>query len=180
MPIGAALIGGGAGIWGASQAGKYSSSANTQNQKMLSPYTSGGANAMLELSDPSKYFQSSPGFQFALQQGKNSVNTNAATNGLLRSGGAVKSLQANATGLADTDFNNWWSQQQGLATTGLNATNSGLQSNEWNANNQGNMALTAGNVIGQTAGSLSAGTSANLGNLMSQYMGGGGSSYGGG
>lgn len=51
-------------------------------------------------------YQNSPGFQFQLQRGLDSVNSNMAARGASNSGAAQKSLASFATGLLNQDYNN--------------------------------------------------------------------------
>ena len=51
-------------------------------------------------------FQQSPGYQFQLQQGLNSVQNSAAAGGGLLSGATMQALQKYGTGLAAQDYNN--------------------------------------------------------------------------
>jgi hypothetical protein len=65
------------------------------------------------LNTPGAY-QQSPGYQYALQQALQSVNSNAAARGMLESGAALKQAQTTAAGLANQDYNNWWNRQNQL------------------------------------------------------------------
>lgn len=49
-------------------------------------------------------FQSSPGYQFALEQGLNTIQNNAAAKGMLLSPNTIKDLSTYATGVANQDF----------------------------------------------------------------------------
>lgn len=51
-------------------------------------------------------YQSSPGFQFQLQKGLDTVNSNMAARGASNSGAAQKALASYATGLLNQDYNN--------------------------------------------------------------------------
>lgn len=65
-------------------------------------------------------FRDSTGYQFGKQQGMDSITGNAATQGLLNSGGTLKALNTFGQNYADTQYGNY---------TGLlqNQVNSGLQ-----------------------------------------------------
>jgi hypothetical protein len=56
--------------------------------------------------------QNTPGYQFQLQQGDNSVNAAAAANGTLNSGNQLLALSNYNQGLAGTTYNNYVSQLQ--------------------------------------------------------------------
>lgn len=128
------------------------------------PFLQAGKDALSRISNPNTLlsnFTTSPGYQFRLQQGLDSVGQSKAVNGLLRSGGAVKALNDYASGTASNEFGNWWNQQMGLVQTGQSglATEGGVADNKSNIalNNgaqQGNAAIGLGNNIGNLAGSL--------------------------
>lgn len=146
------------------------------------PFLQAGTSALGRISNPNALlsnFQTSPGYQFRMQQGLDAVNQSKAQNGLLRSGGATKALNDYASGTASSEFGNWWNQQMQLVNTGEKglATEGGVADNSSNialANGaqQGNSAVALGNNVGNLAGSLAT--------LLQPKAGGGGSSYGGG
>lgn len=80
-------------------------------------------------------YQTSPGYQFQMDQGMNAINNNAALNGMRRSGATMKALNSYGQGVASQDYNKWLSGLQGLGTAGLTA-----------AAGSGNTALYAGNA----------------------------------
>lgn len=172
MPIGGAIggaISGGLGLLGASNA---SNAANKQNQANIAPWLKAGQGAIQNLSNPNslmKNFYTSPNYKFTLQQGLNAVGTDKAVNGLLRSGGAIKSLNNYAQGEAAGQFNNYVGQQQFISQQGTQAAAGANASNTTNSTNQGNIDLGAGNLFGNLAGSLA---------KYSQPTAGTGSSYG--
>lgn len=89
-------------------------------------------------------FYNSPGYQFALQQGQQSVNRGAAASGSLYSTNNLNQLDQNAQGYASQQYNNYVNQLMGLAgygAAGVSATSGA--------------ATTAGNNI--SANQLSAG-----------------------
>lgn len=73
-------------------------------------------------------YQQSPGYQFALQQGNNQINNNAAATGNV-GGNQLKTLQTYGVGAANQDYNQWLqnyampyiSQLQGASGQGLTA-----------------------------------------------------------
>lgn len=69
-------------------------------------------------------FQNSDGYQYNLNNALGSTNSNAYASGLGNSGATMKALQNNAANLADTYFNNYYSDLSGLSNTGLQATQS--------------------------------------------------------
>lgn len=72
-------------------------------------------------------FQTSPSYQFALNQGLQQQQRQAAASGQRGSGAEQKALTQYATNLANTEYNQW---QQGL----MGLTNMGAQANEQAAN----------------------------------------------
>lgn len=73
-------------------------------------------------------YLNSTAYNFQLGQGTNAINSDAASKGLLDSGGTAKALQAYGQNLAGTTFNNYLSQlgnlnsqQGGTATMGQTA-----------------------------------------------------------
>jgi hypothetical protein len=79
-------------------------------------------------------FQEDPGYQYARQQGLDSVNANSAARGLLRSGAAVKALQTQGDNLANQHYNDWFNRQNTLYNDARNAFQSDRTSglNVWN------------------------------------------------
>lgn len=175
-----------AGTIGAAGAQKDAAKAAQAQQAKVNtdaqPFLAAGTQALGRISNPNallQNFQTSPGYQFRMQQGLDAVNQSKAQNGLLRSGGAVKALNDYASGTASSEFGNWWNQQMGLVGTGEKglATEGGVADNSSNialANGaqQGNASIALGNNVGNLAGSLAT--------LLQPKAAGGGSSYGGG
>ena len=81
-----------------------------------------------------KTLQSTPGYQFQLQQGDNAINAAAAANGTLNSGNQALALSNYNQGLAGTTYNNYVSQLQpylnsaATAAGGIGSTYAGLGS----------------------------------------------------
>jgi hypothetical protein len=66
-------------------------------------------------------FQSSPGYQYAVQQGLQGVDAGAASKGMLTSGQTIKAEQTLGTNLANQNFSSYVNTLSGLATSGLSA-----------------------------------------------------------
>jgi len=66
-------------------------------------------------------FQSSPGYNFQMQQGTQALDRSAAGKGLFGSGNNAAALTQYGQGLANQDYGNWLSRLQGLGTQGLAA-----------------------------------------------------------
>lgn len=113
---------------------KQSQSSSTSNQAY--PYLQGAlsgdvsngtsANDMLSQllgGDQSglQNFQNSSGFQNQLQQGSQAVTDNAASRGLLQSGGTGKALTSYGQGLASQSYNSYLQNLLGLSNAGTAA-----------------------------------------------------------
>lgn len=68
-------------------------------------------------------FQTSPGYQFRLQQGQNSIQNLLASKGGLKSGAAMKALQEYAQGTASSEYGNQIGYLTNLANIGQNSAN---------------------------------------------------------
>lgn len=66
-------------------------------------------------------FQTSPGYQFALNQGLNAINADAATKGQTLSGNTMEGINNYAQGTAAQQYNNYINQLQNLASGGMSA-----------------------------------------------------------
>lgn len=113
-----------------------------------------GNNGTAAQSSAFQNFQNTPGYQFALQQGLNAVNANAAAMGSPLSGNNQQAVNNYAQGVANQTYNNYVNQLQNMASGGANAatgvSNAGLtgaggiaQIGQNNANNQ-NTAIGTG------------------------------------
>lgn len=114
--------------------------------------------------------QATPGYQFALNQGENAVQSGAAANGSLLTGGTLNAEQQYGQGLANTNYNNVYNQALQSYNTNYN-TWSNNQANQFNR-----LATLAG--AGQTSaaqlgsqGTQEAGQVANTLSNMGQQVG---------
>ena len=132
-------------------------------------------------------YQSSPGYQFALDQGQSAIDGSAASSGGLFSGATLQAQTEYATGMASQDYNNQFNNYQveyanqqneynnymnrlgGLANSGQGAA--GMQ-----ATAGSNYAAGASNALGnignaQSAGAIAQGNAINSGmsNALSTY-----------
>lgn len=96
-------------------------------------------------------FRTSPGYQFALQQGQQALQRQAAARGMSGSGAASRELARYGQGMADQEYGNYQNRLQGLASMGAG--------------------------MGQTAAQQSIGAGQNLANLGAGYAGQIGSIY---
>lgn len=176
MPVGAALAASaataGASIYGANQSSKAAKQERQLQQQNfetirgdMAPFRALGTQGATALSDPSKSFEASPGYAFRLKQGMDGVAGNAAVNGLLNSGSALKALSDYNQNAATSEYNNWWNQQMGLvnagqasaaqtAMAGTNNANAQGQAIGMNAANQGAAAMSMANAIGSGLGAI--------------------------
>jgi hypothetical protein len=118
---------------GASQARDALNQGVTTATNQLSPWATSGQPANADQADllglngqpaadaAMAKFQSSPGYTWQLGEGLRAVDAGAAANGLLRSGAALKAEQTFGSGLAATDFGNYWNRLQQLSGSGLDA-----------------------------------------------------------
>jgi hypothetical protein len=116
-----------------------------QNQAFLNPYNQAGTGAVNTLNDllvnrNMGAFQASPGYQFRLNEGINSLNRLANARGQLFSGNQAKEVANYSSGLASEEFQNYINQLMGLTNTGLSA-----------ATNQANLGGQAAPGLGELA-----------------------------
>jgi len=95
-------------------------------------------------------FQASPGYQFALQQGLDSVNALAGAKGGLNSGKTMQDLLTYGQGMANQEYNNYLGQIYGLVNVGTGAAGN-------QANAGANYAANAGNALSSKGNAASAG-----------------------
>lgn len=64
-------------------------------------------------------FRDSTGYQFGMNQGMQSITGNAATQGLLNSGGTLKAMDTFGQNYANTQYQNYLNPLQSLLSSGL-------------------------------------------------------------
>lgn len=80
-------------------------------------------------------FQTTPGYQFRLQQGINALDNSAASRGMVLSGAQARGISDYGQNTASQEYGNYINELNGMAGNGLNASNSlagvnsGLQQN---------------------------------------------------
>jgi hypothetical protein len=183
--IGSAAIGANASENAASQQANsadkalaFQESTQATNQANYAPYLAAGSTSVNKLmtdlnngtfgpgSNPTftaptaDQARSTPGYQFTLSQGERGVNASAAAAGGALSGGAVKSSEQYASGLADSTYNDVYNRS--LSTYQAQLAN---QAQEYSQLYQPaalgeNAAAQSGNTAQQVAG--------NVGSLMTQ------------
>ena len=118
---------------GQSQANAAIQQGITTATNQLSPWTTTGVPANAQESNllglngqpaadaAMSTFQSSPGYQYQVQQGLRGVDASAASQGILRSGATIKAEETLGSNLANQDFGNYWNRLQQLSGNGLTA-----------------------------------------------------------
>ncbi len=64
-------------------------------------------------------YQSSPGYQFQLDQGLQALRRSASSRGMLGSGSTSADILGYSQGLADQDYSSWLDRLQGLGSQGI-------------------------------------------------------------
>ena len=118
-------------------------------------------------------FQTSPGYQWQLEQGLRGIDAGAASKGILRSGATIKAEETYGQGLANQDFTNYYNRLYNLSGQGLTAAggvataNQNLISNEeGNATSQNTAITNTANAQNSATGNLFSG----LGNTVNSLL----------
>jgi hypothetical protein len=184
---------------GASQARDALNQGVTTATNQLSPWATSGQPANADQADllglngqpaadaAMAKFQSSPGYTWQLGEGLRAVDAGAAANGLLRSGAALKAEQTFGSGLAATDFGNYWNRLQQLSGSGLDAAKGIASAATGGAQQIAGVDTGQASMDASIYGNMAKGVSTGANQLMSNtafqnYIGGGGggaSSYAG-
>ena len=115
------------------------SGAQTQEVATGSNTSADNRTAQQRQADALAAFQTSPSYQFRLQQGLKDLETSAAARGNLISGDQLKAITNYGQGLASTEYNSYVDRLSQLAGYGANA-----------ATNTANQAVQTGANVGQT------------------------------
>lgn len=137
----------------------------------ISPYTTSGTNALtaqenlLGLNGAAgtgaqqqafNNFNNSTGYQWGLNNGLNAINSNAYASGDADSGATLKALQDRGTQLANSQFNTYYNDLNGLSNQGLDAYRS--LANEMNTATSGEASsntaaanASSSGVLGETS-----------------------------
>lgn len=115
-------------------------------------------------------YQETPGTQYLLQKGADSVNALAGSRGGLDSGATRQALQENAMGIASQGYNTYLNRLAGLSDMGTNAAG-------MNATNSANYVANASNALANMGNAQSAGYIGSA-NAINQGIGNAISSYG--
>lgn len=137
MPLGAAVGLGalniGAKVIGANEARDARKDASRDANRRLDetkaaaqPFMDFGLQGLEALSDPNamrESFETSPGYQFRMNEGLNAVNTNKAVQGLLRSGSSIKDVVRFSQGVASDEWGRHVNDQRYKVGVGQQAGN---------------------------------------------------------
>lgn len=101
------------------------------------PWRQAGGDALNRLNRAStgdmSDFQTSPGYQFRLDEGTRNLENRFSTRG--GGGNAMRALAEYSQGVASNEFGNWWNRQSNLAGVGQAATAGTAQAGAQSANN---------------------------------------------
>jgi hypothetical protein len=117
-------------------------------------------------------FRTSPGYEFALNQGRDQVMTGAAAGGNLFSGRTLKDLGRFGQGMADQQFGNWFNRVGGIAGQGGQATGTMANVGMGTAGNLSDLATRGGDARASSyinSANAITGGAQNLANLYSYY-----------
>lgn len=106
-------------------------------------------------------FQSSPGYNFQLQQGTNAITNNASALGGVNSGNTLKALQGYGTGLANQDYWNFYNAFTGNQNRVATSLGSLAGAGQNAAANLGSAGSNLGTQVGNNNAAAANATSAN-------------------
>ncbi|MTH33063.1 hypothetical protein GL279_00425 [Paracoccus limosus] len=89
-------------------------------------------------------FTETPGYQFQLQQGQDSINALAGAKGGLHSGATLKALSGYNQGLASQEYGNYLNRLSGLTNMGTSAAANQASAGQAYATNAGNALMAGG------------------------------------
>ncbi|MBR0560049.1 hypothetical protein [Neokomagataea anthophila] len=99
------------------------SQSGQQANALLGNYATAGNNAINALNGglTQNFLENTPGYKWNLNQGEQAATNSAAARGLANSGAALKGASTYASGLADSTYQNQFSDTNALANYGYNA-----------------------------------------------------------
>jgi hypothetical protein len=119
--------------------------------------------------------QNTPGYQFRLQQGEQSLNNTAAAKGNLLSGAAAKEMQRYGQGFASTEYQSAWDRAQSAYQNAVNRYNTNRQTKYNMLAGQGQQGQNAAGTMatgqmaaGQNSAQIYGNTANNLANISTQ------------
>lgn len=150
-------VGGGGTASGGGQPYSYNPEAGSFNTGAASSQPYGG-------------FQTSPGYQFRVDEAMKAIERSAAARGSFRSGATMDALQRRVQGVASNEYENYANRLAALAGVGQNATGSTAAAGANYAQQQGQTNMAAGNA--RSSSYLNTGDAINKGlqNVADYYM----------
>ena len=151
--------------------GEFSSAGSNDGKIYVDP-----ANAKNLQTQALADFQTTPGYQFRMDEGVKGLDRSAASRGLLRSGAQQKAITNFGQGIASEEYGNYFGNLMSLAGMGGQAASSANSTSGQLVNGAGNM-MTQGGIArgsGYAAGAnaLASGIGAGVNNtLAGLYMG---------
>lgn len=156
----------------------------------FAPYQAAGSNALSSYGNllglngqdaanqAMSQFKASPGFQYQLTQGLQSVDHGAAAQGMLRSGETLRAEQVLGDQLASQDFGNYLNRLNGMANIGLQASGGLVNAYTGQANNiqstdTGAAGANAG-IYGSEGKAITSGINSATNSLAQMYQSGSG------
>jgi hypothetical protein len=134
-------------------------------------------NAQARQTEAFNAFQTTPGYQFRMDEGSRALDRSAASRGLLRSGAQQKALTAFGQGIASEEYGNYMNNLMSLSGSGGQAAASGNNTAAQLTGNAGNMiaqgGLARGSGYAAGANALASGISRGGQNIFSALSVGG-------
>lgn len=99
-----------------------------QNREDLAPFRQAGLRGLTAFEGTlGPTFQTSPGYQFAMDEGRRAIDASASARGMLNSGARLRELTRFGQGMANQEFGNYQNRLAALAGIGQTATGQGAQ-----------------------------------------------------
>lgn len=147
--------------------GNYAADANAGYAGIdLTPYKSGTAGSASNYGG----FETSPGYQFRLDEGMKAIERSAAARGGLNSGATMKALNRYAQGTASSEYENYANRLAALAGVGQNANSSNAQAGQAFASGTAQTNAAAGNATASAYQNTGNAINSGVQNLTSAYL----------
>ena len=115
-------------------------------------------------------FHTSPGYQFALDQGLRAIDHGAAAKGILNSGETLKAEQKYGTGLADQDFDTYYNRLMDLSKLGETAAAGSASATADASKGEAQTDLSQGSALSSIDGNTATGIGTAANNYASQSL----------
>lgn len=135
------------------------------------------AGASASTSEPYGGFQTSPGYQFRVDEATKAIERSAAARGGLRSGATMDALQRRVQGVASDEYETYANRLAALAGVGQTATNATSAAGQAYAGQQTQTNMAAGQARASAYANTGSAINGGVQNLTSAYLYGQG--YGG-